>query len=252
MFRRLHALNKGVNEMKREKEWMIVTVSLVMLGVIIFAKAEPIGPYVISNITETADLVTDGLLMNHTKGKITTALFNVTQPNEDWKGYVGNVTGKLVLWDSTNYSLFDWTFATIDGEVYASRSDSITWTTVSCADSTHVATEDTFLNHIATQPDRINETFNNATHPEFFVGSTQFASDDCSFSLYTYTNNTLEGKAFSEVLIYDTTGSNLIYAALMNDSTLGFDEKNYDFQMIVGEDSSNSANLGYYFYAEVG
>ena len=231
-------------------KWFVA--AIIVLGVVLFTRAEPIGPYLLSNSTDTPDIVTSVLLMNDSKGRIHTVRFNATQPDEDWKGYVGNVSGKLVLWDAQNYSLFDWTFSTINGEVYATRGDTVTWTTLECANSSHIATEDAALNHVATQSDRINNTFSNSTHPAFFTGSTEFTQDNCSFSVYTYTNNTIEGKAFPEVLIYESTNHNVIYTAILNDSTAGFDNNLYDFQMIVSEDSSKSANIGYYFYVEVG
>ncbi|RLE41571.1 hypothetical protein DRJ48_05300 [Candidatus Woesearchaeota archaeon] len=244
--------NKNLTKIRSQLLSALVLCLIVGFGFLMFTSADPVGPRLIYNATEQPGMTTSPRLLNHTKGRITTVRFNVTQPNEDWKGYVGNVTGKLTLDDAQNYTLFDWTFTTTEGEVYATRGNQVSWTSIVCANATHVAAEDTALNHVASQSDQINETFANTTHPDFYTGDTYFAANECNFTLYTYVNDSASSTDFSEVLLYDTTNSNLIYTAIISDSTKGFDNKYYDFQMIVSEDSSLQTNIGYYFYVEVG
>jgi hypothetical protein len=225
---------------------------LVFAGLMLYSEAAPVGPRIEYQDTEQPGVITSGRVLNDSKGRITTVAFNVSQPNEDWKGYVGNVTGKLMLDDANNNTLFDWTFSTIGGEVYATRGGTVSWAALVCANHTHVVAESSALNHVASQSDKLNDTFSFDTHPEFYAGDTRFQTDDCNFTLYTYVDGAAGQKSFPELLLYDTTNSNLIYAAIINDTQRGFDGNNYDFQMLVSEDSSRTANIGYYFYVEVG
>jgi len=229
---------------------LTLIVFFLAVSIIVFVNGEPVGPRLIYNKTEEPGTSTSPLMLNHTKASITTLRLNVTQPNKDWKGYVGNVTGKLTLDDAENYTIYDWTFTTAQGEIYASRGSNIDWSSIVCANLTHVATEDSALNHATDEPDKINDTFKNTTHPEFYVGDTKFTTNKCNYTLYTYVNDSPSNQ-FPEILLYDETNSNLIYTAIVLDSTLGYDNSHYDFQMIVAEDSSTTSNIAYYFYVEV-
>ena len=42
-----------------------------------------------------------------------------------------------------------------------------------------------------------------------------------------------------------------MYTAIINDDTNGFDNNNYDFQMIVAESNVKAAPTTYYFYLEL-
>jgi len=48
-----------------------------------------------------------------------------------WQGYFGNVSGVVTLDDAANHSLYNWTLASPDGEVYAANG-TVTWTNVQC------------------------------------------------------------------------------------------------------------------------
>ncbi len=222
------------------------------IGLLVFPMAisTPYGPVIDSNTTEDPGEKQTGTLMNHTKGKITTVLFNLSQPNSDWKGYVGNISGTLVLDDANNNTLFEWSFTTLTGEVFATRaSGTPTWTSISCADSGEVATENTFFSH-GTDIDNITNTFDNGNHKQVIVGGNTISANSCSYSDYTYVSDAAQTSTFSEVLLHD--GSNIVYTSVLEDDSTGFDGTSYDFQMILPDNGDTSINTAFYFYVELG
>ena len=60
------------------------------------------------------------------------------QQDSKWKAYIGNVSGSLRLSDSNSQSIYEWTFTTITGEVFATRNQTITWSGVKCIYPTEV------------------------------------------------------------------------------------------------------------------
>ena len=72
---------------------------------------------------------------------------------------MGNVTGRLTLDNSDNQTIYDWTYTRGDGEVYATRASSVTWSTLLCANSTTISAEESALNQVSGHPDSISNTF---------------------------------------------------------------------------------------------
>ena len=73
------------------------------------------------------------------------------------------------------------------------------------------------------------------------------------YAIATYVNDVAqvvdENADFQEILLSD--GVNLVFTTLLEDSQQGFDLNNYDFQIIVPDDPSDTSTP-YYFYAELG
>ncbi len=234
----------------------IFTILLViMLGLTILSNATaiPVGPTILFNSTSNATQKPAAAITT-AGGSFTTLLLNTTGQTYRWKAYVGNVSGKLALADATNISIFDWTVTIVTGEVYATRSSAaVDWTTMSCADPTLIDNEDTFMNMSLTSPDTINNTFNRTIHKSFYVGATRIANSTCR-SVATYVNGVAqaptENAVFQEILLKDGS-SNLIYTALMNESTIGYNNQRYDFQMLLAENEYNPTPTTYYLYVEL-
>ena len=170
------------------------------------------------------------------------------------KAFVGNITGKLTLDDSTSSTIYDWDLTTITGEVYATRSSSITWANVACADNTVLNAEETSINFNDAKVDSINNTFNETIHKEFMVAGTTITNSTCR-AIATYVNDEAqtvdENADFQEVLLDDN--SNLIYAGLLEQDATGYDgNSTFDFQIIVPDDETSGVDTTYYFYAELG
>ncbi len=214
--------------------------------------AAPAGPTILSNRTDNsspraaAQITTAG-------GSFTTISINASTQTPRWKAYVGNVTGRLDLADSTNKSIFDWTLASVSGEVYASRNSSIDWSTIRCANSTTIIAEQDELNMTLGTSDSINRTFAYTIHRSFYVGTTQIQNSTCR-SLHTYVNGTAqaptENAVFQEMLLMDNV-RRVVYTTLINQNTTGFNNQKYDFQMIVPENEYQSTPTTYYLYAEL-
>jgi hypothetical protein len=234
---------------------LFVIMIISMLGLVIFSEvvAVPVGPTVLFNSTTNAT-PKPAAAITTAGGSFTTLILNTTGQTYRWKAYVGNVSGKLTLADSTNKSIFDWSLASVTGEVYATRSSTaVDWTAVGCANSTTINDEDIAMNMTLTSPDTINKTFINAIHKSFYVGLIPIQNSTCR-SIDTYVNGTpqvpSENAVFQEILLKDTS-SNLIYTTLINASTSGYNNQRYDFQMIVAENEYLATPTTYYLYVEL-
>ena len=240
------------------------SVALLLVGVILLAVASaatrtsfaldvgvPTGPDI--NILKEENAAPSPATNITTKGgTITTMLMNSTTQNPHWKAYVGNISGKLALSDSRNYTIYDWELTQISGEIYVTRNDSVDWSTIRCANITDVAKEETAMNHTATADDSIRNTFDMANnHTGFWAGPNEIKEDSCNFTTRTYVNSSLKTDSFQEVLLSD--GSSLVYTTLINNDAYGFDKSLYDFQLIVAEKGTDGpvSSTTYYFYAEL-
>lgn len=215
------------------------------------ASAVPVGPTVVFNSSETSTPASAAMI-NTTGGSITTVVLNATSQNLRWKAYVGNVSGRLTLDDAGQSTIFDWTLAAVVGEVYATRSsDTISWAYVNCSNQSAIAGEEVALNHENNPDDNISATFSTQIHDDFYVGSRLINQNTC-YSLHPYINDSSQSDYFEEILLDD--GTNIVYASILEQDMFGFDNRTYDFQMIVPEDGSPgfSGSTGYYFYVELG
>ena len=188
-------------------------------------------------------------------GTINTILLSATQQDSNWKGYVGNISGKLTLDDATGKTIYDWTLTgvTLSGKVFATRNASVSFTGVSCVTTPTVAAEDAFDNLTTTASDSINSTFSRTVHKQFFVGNQSITNSTCR-AIATYVNDTnqsvSESSLFQEVLLQDP-GANLIYTTIIEPHRVGYNSQDYDFQMIVGESSVKAIPTTFYFFAEI-
>jgi hypothetical protein len=233
--------------------WILATL-LLILFYSYFVFAIPGGPTLVSNTTDTGPDLTAGLQRNDSKGTITTMVLNFTQQNLRWKAYVGNISGKYALQDSSNYMIYEWNFSSDSGEIYATRASSTpTWTSVACAGQSDIENEDTALNHASSNSDTINKTFSYQIHKAFSVGAVPINQNTCK-STATFINSTSQAMdpdttKFQEVLL--KAGSAFLYVTLLSYDTNGYNNKAYDFQILVAEDDTASSPTTYYFYVEL-
>ncbi len=219
------------------------------------AAALPSGATVTFNETET---VGTGIAGNRSdaRGTITTLVLNGVQQNQQWKAYVGNVTGVLTLDDASGNTIYDWALVnvTITGEVYAARNGSTQFAGVQCAQGSTIAAEESFNNMTTGSADSINNTFNYTEHTTFQTAGTPLSNCPCT---YMYINDSKQNVTnassdFQEILIEDNA-ANFIYVALIEDDLAGFNvNRNFDFQMIVAESAIKASPTTYYFFLEIG
>ncbi len=225
---------------------LLLIFSLVIIKV---SLATPVGA-AFTNITTSERAMSTPDSFTSNRGTITTVVLNATQQDQHWKAYVGNVSGALTLDDASNNTIYDWSFATITGEVYASNT-TLDFSSVACANITTLNTYMVKLNMTASEVDSITSTFNSTNHDATVVAGTTLSS--CNMTSL-YVNNASQGQNntadFQEFLMQDAN-QQLVYVAIINDDTTGYNGYSYDFQLIVGESHVQSP-LTYYFYVELG
>lgn len=236
----------------RIEKLVILIISTIIITSLISVNTHgaPTGP---NNITQIATgrygITTTGWNVSAQAGNVTELTINATSITQTWQGYYGNVIGMIILGDGKNNTLMDWTAnGGLQGQIYASRSQSITWTNVNCSNQTQIATEDSILLSTG-KPDSVNNTFNILTHPQFYIGNKLIGQNNCN--AVNLRNSTAKSSDWQEVLLNDDT--NMIYTALLSNKKQGFNGSNYDFQMIVGENGHNGDNAAtpYYFWVEL-
>lgn len=195
-------------------------------------------------------------------GNVTELYIQSETVTRRWAGVFGNISGTIVLMDASNNTLYDWSVASPQGEIYASRVNSITWASVRCANYSERATEDTFLNATYYDEDAPRYTFLNTTetsrdgdhsgpgHPLFYVGSIQINDSSC-YAIQLYNSTRQSSANFTEVMLDD--GSNLVYTALLTEDEDGFDSYTHDFEMLLAEYGlgTDTSTTTYYFWVEI-
>src|SRR3989338_5778472 len=266
--------------------FLIVIFSTILSLALTAVNAAPIGPTVTAVGNETkptaAGTKVNGSFEGNTSGgHIFTTNLDSQQQNVRWKGYVGNVTGTLVLDDASDNTLFSWTLSsTLTGEVYATRaSGNINWTGINCtwiADGRFNKTMD-MLNYSSSNrtpehdenealshtnaDDNITATFatTSTNHSSLTIGSVVIGKDEC-FTLQTYQKDSAQTFAdstdanFTEIILYDgaynRSNGNVVYATIVEQNDKDYDSADtYDFQMIVPESGAVgfSGSTAYYF-----
>ncbi len=234
------------------KHSIILILMFLLLTVMALAAApEPRSPTNFTNESVEIAVPSSAQEYNVSGGTISTIQLTGITQNPHWKAFVGNVTGSYSLSDSQNRTIYDWTLATITGEVYATRrSTLVSWDDVRCANSSSIYDEERLINFTNSSVDRINYTFSTGTHPAFYVGTVPIAANTCP-RVYTYVNSASGSTNFPEVLLHDE--QYLIYSSLVNTTQQGFDQSHYHFQMIVPDygDETIDNQIVYYFYVEL-
>jgi hypothetical protein len=232
----------------------LVALSISVIGLVL---AEPTGPTGTITPIESGRFGLDAAkTADAVAGNVTEFNLDANSITQTWQGYFGNITGKIVLGNANNDTFYDWTLSNPQGEIYATRLATVpTWSSIACANSTDVTTEDASLGVNQTRDvDSVNNTFLNTTSfNPFYVGSVQINPGvQTCYATYLYNGTGPQSTYFPEVLLADGSG-NIIYTGLLESDALGFDGRSHDFQILVGEDghSGNTAPSVYYFYLEL-
>lgn len=230
---------------------------MVMFLSYVAAVTEPEGPSTLTGLTWSRRAARGPNSIAAVAGNITSVNVVGKTVTQSWQGYVGNVSGTITLDDSSNYTLYDWALASPSGEIYATNSTSVTWTTgnVECWHGTGAQNNKATMNGIYGigngEVDSINATFLNATdHDAFYAGGQYIYGGGC-FAVQLY-NGTREN-VFQEVLLYDDTANNIVFTSLLKNNVNGYNNQTWDFEMIVAENghSGDVATSLYYFYVEL-
>lgn len=217
--------------------------------------AVPTGPSIIDPISSDRYSLNAASNTSAIAGNVTELNFESNSITNTWQGYFGNITGSILLGDSNNKTLYDWTSASPNGEIYATRSASLPdWGTIQCANEAQIIQEDTDLQvNLSVDQDAVNRTFLNATSfNTFYVGSVNINSTQNCYAVNLHNSTGAPSSDFQEVLLHDG-GSAPIYTALIKQDADGFDGRTHDFEMLVGENGHNGDTnpTPYYFYVEL-
>ncbi|MBD3252178.1 hypothetical protein GF386_00410 [Candidatus Pacearchaeota archaeon] len=199
--------------------------------------------------------------------------FTVTQ---SWQGYFGNVSGTIYLADSGDNSMYNWSLASPEGEVYASTNDSIKWSSIHCFNftatgdysddssntgnmslyGTNLSQLESSFNIDSDDVDGVNETFNligTDTHDGFFTANLEFEEGECYNTRIFSDAGKGETNKFEEVLLYDSQTRSVVFASILEQDVFGFDSRSHDFEMLVLEDGHGTdvSTTPYYFYVEL-
>lgn len=210
-------------------------------------------------------------------------------PTQTWQGYFGNVSGTVQLADANDNVLYNWSLASPEGEVYASRQgNTLDWTNVQCFNFTATGTEagdeaatrgqtslvgknltmlEAEYNITPDDVDGVDETFSllgnhesggALTHDLFYTNNLEFSAGECLsthvFQTDGAVNGTVTDGEFQEVLLYEPSVDEVIFVAVLDEEdNTGFDGDFHDFQMLVLEDGHGTdvASTTYYFYVEL-
>jgi hypothetical protein len=239
--------------MIKNKELKVLMSVIILLTLANLTFANPGGTTITSNSTNLGRTFAPA---NRTDagGTIITLDLDTVQQDQQWKAYVGNISGSLTLDDSDGDTIYKWSLdaSAVTGEIYASRSNSISWSSAECSNYATIQSEQTALSINDTNTDSIKNTFNYTVHPSFSVAGRTITQNSCN-ATSTFVSSTRQNQAtadFPVVLLYDTT--NLIYATLITQDKTGYTgSSTYDFQLIVADNPSVTSTT-YYFYAELG
>ena len=197
-------------------------------------------------------------------GNLTELNITGVAQTKSWQGFFGNVSGTIILEDSSGMRFYDWSAAEPQGQVYASVNNTISWTTVECADIDNPAFRTpwyTFYGMLDTDYDNINITYSFTGHPEFYVG---FETINGCRTTYTFVEDERQTvpeneMLFPAVLLADENDA-LIFTAILEDRTIGerrgrigYDGGDYDFQLLVAENGQqgNDDTTPYFFWIEI-
>ena len=263
----------------------LIAVSILVFSLILVVRADslqPTGPTTLTvDKTETLNTsVYPAWTVQAKAGNLTQLTIVSKVTTQTWQGYYGNISGTITLDDAYNFTMYDWAVAEPQGEIYASNGSSVTWTNIRCANySANISYADggeanfnlsTLEGMYGLNPDNvdgIDETFNvtgavngdgeQLPHNRFWVGTVYIGNGTCP-ATDTYQNDTISGDDYQEVLLTDNLS--IVFTTIIendiNGSTndlQGFNNRTWDFQMLVGENGhdGNTQITNYYFYVEL-
>jgi len=251
---------------KHLEMWLLLGMLLLTSASIALAASVPEGPTTLTiDATSRRTAVTSPTL-NAVAGNVTQLTVAGTTVTQTWQGYYGNVTGTITLDDANNNTMYDWSLASPEGEIYAATA-TVDWTSgnVRCfdldyddtGDSTYVMlTElEPLLGLAASDIDGVDETFpEGAGYANFYTGEYLIDSATCPTTQTYNGSETKDANSFQEVLLYDNTSDVVVYTGIIEETEpVGFNDLEWDFQMLVGENGHNgdTATTTYYFYVEL-
>ncbi len=186
-------------------------------------------------------------------GNVTWLAITSLQKTKSWQGFVGNMTGGLVLDDVTNDTMYEWNISNLSGQLYASQNCSVDWTRIS-------------IQNVCTVDNALTGSGSDAVSRTYYMDGNQIAyqvynllvNSSSVCTAYPYVNDSAQSGTYlfeNTILTTGTTpnatsGQNSIYVANFEMQVNGFDQGLYDFQMLVPVNKTSRFTT-YCLYAEL-
>jgi hypothetical protein len=215
------------------------------------AFAAPEGVYNITRLASERRTPLGGTQVSAQGGNVTTLSIVSKSQSTAWQGFVGNISGSIVLDNAANSTFYSWNITNITGEIYASRNSSINWNIIYAVNDCAVDEDLTGKNS-----ERTSKTFTaNDNTVNFSVGTIAINSSSACAAL-TNINNTkqkqLGTNLFENVILINSNSStnSTIYTGVLQNGVAGFDSQLYNFQLLVPVNHTSGFST-YYIYAEL-
>jgi hypothetical protein len=238
---------------------------LVGLTTIVFAAA-PTGSNSLAKITSSrrTNFNDTTKSVQAQAGNVTELQVNITMQTNHWQGYYGNISGRITLDDASNFSMYQWSnIDGLGGNIYATQASPVTWTSVICANISANMNKSGCGGVAQTAGDCLNITEMYTKYgmnsndgdgvDKTFTGTNNIVIDTITLSscpaTKLYENDTSQSVHWNETLLVANNTEDLIFAVNTEDDIWGFNNRTWDFQMLVGE--NEGAGMTYYFYVEL-
>ncbi|MBW2964492.1 hypothetical protein KY363_03455, partial [Candidatus Woesearchaeota archaeon] len=195
---------------KHLEMWLLLAMMLISSASFALAAAQPEGPTTLNIESTSRRTAVTSPTLEALAGNVTQLTVAGTTVTQTWQGYYGNVTGTITLDDANNNTMYDWTLASPEGEIYAA-SATVDWTSgnVKCydldmsdaGDSSFVtlAELEALYGLAADDIDGIDETFPEGTgYDSFYAG--EYLIDATCPTTQTYNGSEVkDANSFQEV-----------------------------------------------------
>jgi hypothetical protein len=233
---------------------LLVVSALIVAGVA--AQVLAVNPIGVENYTirktETKTQNPAGLPITAVGGNITWLQINQLAQTRRWQGFVGNISGKLVLDDASNNTMYSWNVSNITGEIYASTNCSIDWNAVTPQNDCSI---DNVLTGIGA--DSVSNTYTASNNTKTYQILNLVINGSSACTAYPYVNDSQQTgqNLFENIILAAGTNASAtnqtIYAAdIEGTEPLGFDGEQFDFQMLVPVNVTTGTTT-YCLYAEI-
>ncbi len=225
-----------------KKLFVLVAALSILLSVVGFAYAAEPGGAVVSNYVDYGEYTPQAAgTVSVEAGNTYHADLDANQSTYRWVGVTGNATGTIILADSGNNVLYNWSAQGL--LVYASTASSLTWSSLADADAATVTASAAYL---ASGSDNYANTFTGAAEN---IGSQLYPSITSDYAS-TYDDSGAQAwKTYSL-----TDGTNLVWAGVVNAAGANnFRGDSVNYQMILPEDGTNgdTTAVDYYLWLEL-
>ena len=234
------------------RPFLVLCAVIILLSLAHVVYSVPVSPSGLNVLSTGTRTVSGTTTLGAQGGNVTAVNIDALSVTRTWQGYFGNITGNVRLDDANNVSFYSWgNGTTMSGEVYASRNNSLNWSSINCSNVTQREQEETDLGVVAADADSVTNTFNSTSHPDIIIGTRTIAQNTC-YSTNVNVNGTAQNTTFHQVLLADNWNST-VYTAIIANDQYGYNSQLVDFQLLVGENEhdGSSGPTTYYFYVEL-